>query len=79
VTGGSADLKYVTEQLYRSYRDIEEIMELEVVPFGLSDAIKGDDGNYSFSCTNGPNECIGNRIHVSFKQFDTIMLEFDRI
>ncbi len=67
VTGGSADQQYVINELYKSYRDVEEIVDLEIVPFGLSSVIKGDDGNYTFTCPNGPNECIGNRIHVSFK------------
>ena len=64
-TGDTSVKKYFVEELYPSYRDIEEIIDLEIVPFGQTEVVRGDDGNYTFTCPNGPNECIGNKIHVS--------------
>lgn len=59
----SAD--YVVNTLYPSYRGLEEIVDLDIVPFGLTDIIKNDNGQYTLRCPNGPDECTGNIIHVN--------------
>ena len=64
-TGDTKVRDYVINELYPSYRVVEEIIDLEIVPFGQTVAVREDDGNYTFTCPNGPNECIGNKIHVS--------------
>lgn len=64
-TGDSSVRDYVVEELYPSYRSIEEIIDLEVVPIGETQVVRGDDGLYNLTCPNGQNECDGNKIHVS--------------
>src|SRR5699024_733765 len=55
---------YVLTELYPHYRLLEEIIDLDVVPFGLTTILSQDDGNYTLICTNGEDECRGNLIHA---------------
>lgn len=58
--------KYILEELYPHYRKLEEIVDLDVIPFGLTEIISSseDDGNYSIICPNGSEECRVNMIHA---------------
>jgi hypothetical protein len=58
--------QFVRDVLYPAYRNVEEIVDLEIVPFGQTEVTEVD-GNYTFTCPNGPNECTGNLIHVRNK------------
>jgi hypothetical protein len=64
-TGGLDEKNYYISEFYPTYRDIEEIIDIEIVPFGLSRVFEDENGNYTFWCPNGQNECLGNKIHVS--------------
>lgn len=57
---------FVEGSLYSHYRDLEDIIDLDIVPFGLMEILKHDDGKYTLVCPNGPSECNANQIHVSF-------------
>lgn len=54
---------YVISELYPHYRNLEEIIDLDVVPFGLMEIIANGDGSYTTICENGLNECRVNMIH----------------
>ncbi len=54
---------YVLNELYPHYRNLEEIVDLDVVPFGLTEIKTNEDGNYTLICDNGLNECRVNLIH----------------
>jgi hypothetical protein len=66
-TGDLSVKNYVLDELYPSYRDIEEIFDLELIAFGETTFTKDDSDKYVFTCPNGDNECIGNKIHVSIE------------
>lgn len=55
---------YVLEELYPHYRLLEEIIDLDVVPFGLTEVLSQKDGNYTFICPHGIDECHVNLIHA---------------
>ena len=65
-TGDTSVRDYILKELYPSYRSIEEIIDIDIVPFGQTNVTEDGSGNYTFTCPNGPNECIGNLIHVSY-------------
>ncbi len=61
--------RYVLEELYPHYRKLEEVIDLDVIPVGLTDIVEqhGENGTgtgqYTLYCTNGPEECKVNLIH----------------
>ncbi len=61
------DRDFFLTNLYPTYRNIEEIINIEIVPFGLT-TFTETGGHYVFTCPNGPDECTGNRIHVSLME-----------
>ncbi len=72
ISSTTNDRDFFLTNLYPTYRSIEEIINLEIVPFGLTTFTVDDSGNYNFTCPTGPNECIGNRIHVSLMKTNII-------
>ncbi len=71
ISSTTNDRNFFLTNLYPTYRNIKEIVNLEIVPFGLT-TVTGDDGNYNFTCPTGQNECMGNRIHVSLMKTNII-------
>ena len=59
--------------MYPAYRAIEEIMELDFVPFGQSRVFQNENGDYTFECDHGDDECYGNLIHVSSILFSLVI------
>ena len=60
----SATQNYVLNELYPHYRTLEDIIDLDLVPFGQMDILSTDSGNYSLFCPNGVDECRGNLVHA---------------
>ncbi len=65
------DRDFFLTNLYPAYRNVEEIINLDIVPFGQT-SFTENDGQYNFTCPNGPDECTGNRIHVSLMETKVI-------
>jgi len=61
---------YVITELYPHYRLLEEIIDLDVIPFGLTKVLDQGDGNYTLICPSGIQECRANLIHACiYNQF----------
>lgn len=57
------DSKYfVTSQLYSTWKEIGEIMDVQFVPYGKATTSKTKHG-YTFECQHGTEECKGDIIH----------------
>ncbi len=55
---------YVVDELYPHYREMEEIIDLDVVPFGEIEVFKEEDGSYKLICPGGVEECHATLIHA---------------
>ncbi len=76
ISSTRSDRDFFLTNLYPTYRNVEEIINLEIVPFGLT-TFTVVDGNYIFTCPTGPDECLGNRIHVSL--IETKIFRFGKL
>lgn len=54
---------YVINELYPHYRKLEDIIDLDVVPFGLMEILSQEGGNYTLICPGGEAECATTLIH----------------
>ena len=59
---------YAQNELYPTYRGLEEIIDLQLVPYGLTEILENDSGNATLICPNGADECLANRIHVKHSE-----------
>ncbi|KAK8730548.1 hypothetical protein OTU49_008062 [Cherax quadricarinatus] len=53
---------FFTHQLYPTWLDLRDIMDLVFVPFGKARATPTGTGDYEFECQHGPDECYGNKV-----------------
>ncbi|XP_068248921.1 gamma-interferon-inducible lysosomal thiol reductase-like [Palaemon carinicauda] len=53
--------QFVKDQLGPAWRDLHDIMQVEVVAYGWAEETPLDTG-YNFTCQHGPDECTGNMI-----------------
>ncbi|XP_037775237.1 uncharacterized protein LOC119572288 [Penaeus monodon] len=58
----SDSIKFFKNQLYPVWQDLQDIMDLEFIPFGKARATPTETGDYEFQCQHGPDECYGNRV-----------------
>jgi len=54
---------FVIYQLFPTWRQYQEIMEVNLIPYGKATTQKLDGGQYKFECQHGPIECLGNKFH----------------
>ncbi|KAG6461510.1 GILT-like protein 1 isoform X2 [Manduca sexta] len=55
--------KFITTQLAPVWRDFRGLVKVKMVPYGKSTHDK-INGNWSFICHHGPDECYGNKIQA---------------
>ncbi|XP_064121373.1 gamma-interferon-inducible lysosomal thiol reductase-like isoform X1 [Macrobrachium nipponense] len=70
-------IDFVVDQLYPTWTELKDIMEVEMFPFGNA-RYSPDGEGWAFSCQHGADECKGNMIHACAKDhFKDINLEMD--
>lgn len=55
---------FVRGPMWRAYELVPEIMNLDLVPYGKASYAEKPDGQITFSCQHGPDECTGNMIQA---------------
>ena len=64
----------MTTQLWKAYQSILDIVNITIVPYGNArETYNASTKLYDFVCQHGPNECLGNLIHVKFIFFASII------
>ncbi|KAG0720511.1 GILT-like protein 1 [Chionoecetes opilio] len=58
----SDTMHFFTHQLYPTWTQIKDIVDLNLIPFGKAKATPTSNGDYTFDCQHGPNECHGNKV-----------------
>ena len=57
--------QFITNQLSRAYDNILDIINITIIPYGNAHEIFDTTSQtYKFTCQHGPDECVGNLIHV---------------
>ncbi len=59
-----ATRNYINRQIAPFYHIIEDMVELDLIPYGNTQ-YDNSDGNHNFTCSSGDDQCIANRIQVS--------------
>lgn len=60
--------QFMTTQLWTAYQSILDIINITLVPYGNArETYNPTTKLYDFVCQHGPNECLGNLIHVKFE------------
>jgi interferon gamma-inducible protein 30 len=55
----------MTTELYKTYQSVLDIVNISLVPYGNAhETYDPTSQTYQFTCQHGPNECVGNLIHV---------------
>ncbi|KAK7086828.1 oxidoreductase activity protein [Halocaridina rubra] len=68
---------FVNDQLYPTWTEIRDIMDVEMFPFG-NIKYSSNGGTWEFTCQHGSDECQCNTIHACAKDyFKDITLEMD--
>lgn len=58
----------MTTQVWKTFESILNITNMTIVPYGNAhETYDTKSGLYQFVCQHGPQECLGNIIHVSYK------------
>ena len=58
--------QFMTTELYKAYQSVLDIMGITIVPYGNADeTYDSTNQTYLFVCQHGPEECLGNLIHVN--------------
>ncbi|XP_066985793.1 uncharacterized protein [Macrobrachium rosenbergii] len=55
-------VRFFLRQLYPTWQDLQDIMDLEFVPFGKARATPSESGGFKFVCQHGEEECYGNLV-----------------
>lgn len=72
-------IDFVIDQLYPTWTELKDIMDVEMFPFGNANYSPDGEG-WRFNCQHGPDECRGNMIHACAKDhFQDINLEMEFI
>ncbi|XP_068244553.1 uncharacterized protein [Palaemon carinicauda] len=58
----SDTVRFFTSQLYPTWQDLQDIIDLEFVPYGKARATPLESGGYKFVCQHGQEECYGNLV-----------------
>lgn len=58
----SDTMRFFTNQLEPTWRQIKDIVDLNLIPFGKARATPTASGDYTFECQHGPDECHGNKV-----------------
>ncbi|XP_033727013.1 gamma-interferon-inducible lysosomal thiol reductase-like [Pecten maximus] len=53
---------FYRKQLYPAYKNVGDIMNITLVPYGNAHEKKSSEGKWQFQCQHGEQECIGNII-----------------
>merc|ERR1711970_1253975 len=70
-------IDFIIDQLYPTWKEIGEIMEVAMFPFGNAHYSQHGDG-WSFTCQHGKDECKANMIHAcAQKKFNDINIEME--
>ncbi|XP_068229169.1 gamma-interferon-inducible lysosomal thiol reductase-like [Palaemon carinicauda] len=59
-------IDFVVSQLYPTWTDLKDIMEVEMFPFGNANYSPDGEG-WTFTCQHGADECKANMIHACAK------------
>lgn len=54
-------INFITNQLYPSYDNFKDRIQLDFVPYGKASQTKLESGGWSFRCQHGSDECRGNK------------------
>ncbi|KAJ8956510.1 hypothetical protein NQ318_019228 [Aromia moschata] len=54
-------IRFVTKQLFPTYKDIGNDIKLDLIPFGKAKVVN-ENGKLEFICQHGSSECYGNEI-----------------
>ena len=61
--------QFMTTELYKAYQSVLDIVNITVVPYGNArETYDSTNQTYQFVCQHGPEECLGNLIHVNTYQ-----------
>merc|ERR1712243_517580 len=70
---------FIVSQLYPTWNEIGEIMEVHLYPYGNAHYTQNGDG-WSFNCQHGDDECKGNMVATCAQdKLNDINLEMDFI
>ncbi|KAK7086827.1 Microfibrillar-associated protein 1 [Halocaridina rubra] len=62
-------IDFVINQLYPTWGQLKDIMEVEMFPFGNADYAPDGNGGWTFTCQHGDGECFGNMVHACAKHY----------
>ncbi|CAG9769388.1 unnamed protein product [Ceutorhynchus assimilis] len=66
-TLGQDSKHFITTQLYPTFVQLgRERIALELIPYGHTSEGTDGNGNKTFTCPHGPEECYGNKVHACF-------------
>lgn len=57
-------IKFYTKQLYPTWVNLSNYMDLMLVPFGKATYNKTENGKFEFACHHGEAECVGNKVQA---------------
>jgi hypothetical protein len=59
----------MTTELKRAYQSVLSIVNITIVPYGNAhESYNSSTQLYQFTCQHGPQECLGNLIHVKIEK-----------
>jgi interferon gamma-inducible protein 30 len=60
--------QFMTTELYKAYQSVLYIVNITLVPYGNAhETYQPATQLYQFVCQHGADECLGNLIHVKYK------------
>jgi len=61
--------QFIVAQLSKAYETILDIINITIVPYGNAhETYDSSSQLYKFTCQHGPQECLGNLVHVKTKK-----------
>lgn len=57
-------IAFIRYQLYPTFQNVSDIMDVELVPYGKASYTQLPNGTVTFRCQHGPRECRGNMIQA---------------
>ncbi|XP_040573344.1 GILT-like protein 1 isoform X3 [Lepeophtheirus salmonis] len=71
-------IRYDTQTLYPTYKLLQDIMNIQFIPYGKANTTAKPDG-FTFICQHGPTECLGNMVHACAIQYVELPILADYI